>query len=771
MRKILLLMVVSALVCETVIVTHAGERRRQPELPARRSLFQENIGQVDSSVKFFAPADSNYLMLTANGAVVAGAGNDPLHMEFINGNAAAMAGEELAMSRTNYLLGSSQYTDVRNYAAVRYRQLYPHIDLLFYGHEDSFEYDFIVTPGGDVNDIQLKFNGARAVTIDAGGDLQISMSNGSYRQLKPVVYQQRDAQREYIPARYRLRGDLLGFQIGAYDHSRPLIIDPIIGFSTLLGTANSTGFDDNFSCQDLALDSEGNIYLLGQISSSAFPAVNAFQNKNFGSQDLMVVKLNARGDTVLFATYLGGRRDDAPGGIAVDKSGNVYITGWTYSDDYPVTNALQSERKKSYTPQEAFVTKLSRSGNALIYSTYLSGKGTYVGTMGNDIAVGSDGSCYVTGVTDAADFPVVNAIQPALAMNNGGITPDAFVTKISPAGDALVFSTFLGGRVSDVATSIVIDKDGGIAIAGNTDSPDFPLTAPYQATIKLGEQNSFLARLQPDGSGLVFSTYFGGSAHEMADALAVDSEGNLYLTGTTTSADLPLVRASQVVLRGGVDIFASKFTPDGKELIYSTYLGGTAGEGFSSAAVDSTGNLFITGRTHSVNFPLLRPLQAKFGSKKVKNTIIYDAFISKLTPLGAVDYSTYLGGKKADVATDIAVDKNDNVIIIGGTASGNFPATTRLHQSALTAFIVKVTDIVITRAQFEGKKLRVYGKNIANGELFIDGRAVPATTVQAQGETYLVARGLNKKIAAGQTVMLEVRNADGMISAPFSYTR
>ena len=384
---------------------------------------------------------------------------------------------------------------------------------------------------------------------------------------------------------------------------------------------------------------------------------------------------------LIYSTYLGGSGYDSGSAIAVDSSGSAYVTGSTTSANFPTTvGAFQT------TFGGLFVSKLNAAGSGLAYSTYLGGS-SY--DSGYGIAVDSSGSAYVTGLTHSANFPItVGAFQTTFGSNN-----DAFVSKLNPAGSALIYSTYLGGSSNDQGSAIAVDSTGSAYVTGSTGSANFPITAgAFQPTF-VGGVDAFVSKLNPAGSALVYSTYLGGNSTDQGYGIAVDSNGSAYVTGYTSSANFPIMASSyQITFGGGQDAFVSKLNPAGSALVYSTYLGGSSTDNGQGIAVDSSGSAYITGFTSSANFPITA------GAFQTNLGVPYDAFVSKLNATGNVlTYSTHLGGSVTG-GNGITVDSNGSAYVIGDTRSANFPTTVGAFQTTFgsgfqDAFVSKLDMI------------------------------------------------------------------------------
>ena len=427
-----------------------------------------------------------------------------------------------------------------------------------------------------------------------------------------------------------------------------------------------------------------------------------------------MLKLNAEGTALLYATYLGGSDNDYAYGLAIDALGTAYITGITESTDFPATDSLQT---KSRGGVDAFIAKLDSTGSRLEYSTYLGGSGPDEAVS---IAVDRAGNAYVTGETGSKDFPTLNAFQPEQAKGkcvnalDQTICYDAFVTKLSADGRSLGYSTYLGGddhssHASDSGRGIAVDGDGNAIVVGETASENFPTVnalQPHLATqgcngnLQFGCSDAFVAKLSSSGSSLVYSTYLGGNMPDGAAAVAVDSEGNAYVTGDTWSVDFPVYRALQPLYHPqpggpGPDAFVCKIDPAGSSFFYSTYLGGHDVDKGQSIAVDAAGNAYIAGETWSCDFPAEHAWQPR-GDITVYFSQCFDAFLAKIVPDGsALVFSTPLGGRGSDSASGVAADLHGNAYVTGSTASADFPLSRPLLQNSRYpgTFVIKISDL------------------------------------------------------------------------------
>jgi hypothetical protein len=661
--------------------------------------FEANQGQTDAQVKFLARGQGYTLFLTptetvlslkktqakarisqssAKSSSTSEAIGTVLRMQLAGANPAPkVVGREPLPGHVNYLIGkdpSQWHTQVPTYGKVAYESVYPGVDLVYYGNQGQLEYDFVVAPGADPNNIKLTFQGANNIKVTPAGELVLHTANGDLRMHKPVIYQQIEGVRQPIAGSYALKADqTVGFQVAAYDAAHPLIIDPVLVYSTYLG---GSGNDDS---SGIAVDLLGRAYVTGTTDSSDFPTMDALQPTKSGDKDVFVAKLSTNGRALRYATYLGGSSNDSGHSIAVDLLGQAVVTGFTDSPDFPTKNALQPNLKTGIVQGDAFVAKLSADGRALRYATYLGGSSN---DGGNGIAVDLRGQAYVTGFTDSPDFPTKNALQPT----KDGDT-DGFVAKLSADGRALRYSTYLGAGNDDSGSDIAVDLRGRAYVAGFTQSPGFPTKNALQPTINsLAPGDAFVTQLSASGSTLGYSTYLGGSDSEIVGSIAVDLRGQAYVTGGTRSPDFPTKNALQSALGGSEDAFVVKFSPTGA-LLYSTYLGGREGDQGGGIAVDRQGQAYVTGGTVSSDFPIVNPLQADVSGNG-------SVFVAKFSADGlTLRYSTYLGGKEGNSAGKIAVDRKGQAYVTGTTQATDFPTVNALQPAlggGVDAFVAKI---------------------------------------------------------------------------------
>jgi len=598
-----------------------------------------------------------------------------VRMRYLGANVSpGLDGLDPQEGRVNYLIGNdpSQWkTDIPLYGRVAYKDLYPGIDMVYSSHTRLLKSEFVVAPGADPSRIQIAYTGVESLRLDDRGGVVLTTCNGELREDAPEIYQEAGGARVAVEGAFRISGEVVSFHVGQYDRSRPLRIDPVLSYSTYLGGAGTD------KANAIAVDGNGSAYVTGYTDSTDFPASGGVVRPvSGGGVDAFVTKLNSTGSAIVYSTYLGGNGDDRGFSIAVDGSGNAYVTGWTGSNDFPLTAAAQGSLGGG---RDAFVSKLNSSGTALLYSTYLGGSGT---DSGNGIAIDAGGAAYITGSTTSSNFPVLGAYQGTL-----GGQQDGFVTKLNAAGSGIVYSTYLGGALDDRGSSIAVDSSGAAYITGNTSSTNFPTYLALQPA-NSGATDAFVTKLNPSGFTLAYSTYLGGSGTENIEvgrSIAVDSSGSAYITGGTSSANFPVFGPLQAASGGGNDAFVVKLSPAGSAFVYSTYLGGSGIDYGESIALDSGGRAYVTGYTSSIDFPTVSADQPANGGS-------YDVFVAKLNAMGStLVESGYLGGSGSDSGFGIALDSSGNAYVAGQTLSSNFPLKGAIQtgNSTLAAFVAK----------------------------------------------------------------------------------
>jgi len=702
----------------------AGVIKSYGKLPL---YFIENRGQVDNPVKFYERGAGHATFFTSKGVVIGltkknvkvdktarhdkikalevnknkdrNVTTETVSLSFVGANTKAkiVAGDKKT-GKVNYFVGndnSKWRTNISTYGAVTYKDVYEKIDIKFYGNNRQLEHDVIVRPHGDISKVKFAYKGIQSLKVTKDGGLEVTLNNGKLIEKKPIIYQELNGKRAPVKGSYRIfksnkENFAYGFTVASYDHTKKIVIDPVLVYSTYLG-----GTDNEYG-NGIAVDNMGAAYITGYTGSTDFPLMNPIQGicvDPVSCTDAFITKINPGGTALVYSTYLGGNTIDIAYGIAVDSAGAAYITGYTASTDFPLMNPIQGVGGGVI---DAFITKLNPAGSALVYSTYLGGS---ISNISYGIAVDSSGSAYVTGETASTDFPLMNPIQVSLLG-----TQDAFITKLNPAGSAFVYSTYLGGTTTDSGRGIAVDSSGSAYVTGETGSTDFPLMSPIQGTcggVELGFcADAFVTKINPAGSAIVYSTYLGGSGpagggggdRDYGRGIAVDSSGSAYVTGQTYSTSFPLMNPIQGTIGslGYSDAFITRLTPAGSAFVYSTYLGGSSEDIGYGIAVDSSGSAYVTGETYSTDFPLMNPIQVIGGG--IFNP---DAFVTKINSAGsALVYSTYLGGSNVEYGGDIAVDLYGSAYVMGDTGSTDFPLMNPLQGifgGGTDAFVTKIS--------------------------------------------------------------------------------
>jgi len=758
------------------LASHKFTRHRIRAGKAYASLpltFEANMGQTNRQAQFISRGAGYAMFLTAQGAVLELAGNKVspggsessdgkrksrhrpsrvtavLQMKFPGANSRPkVLGLNQLAGKANYFIGndpSKWHTNVPLYARVKFRDIYPGINLVYYGNHRHLEYDFVVAPGADPGRIRLSFHGQSHLRLDHQGNLVLTTPAGRVRFHKPLVYQGTAGtalagqvlHRSHPNNRTRLSGayvllssDQVAFRLGPYDHRKPLVIDPVLSFSTYLG---GSGGD---AANAIALDSTGNVYIAGKTESVDFPLTGSAFQTNCGSQNYpcaypfsysaFVAKLSPDGSNLLYATYLGGSSvtETEANGIAVDSSGNAYIAGSTYSNDFPTTSGsfqpqppgtLQDPSRSS-----AFVTKLNSTGSSLIYSTYLagtpgaSGGPVFPADSAKGITLDATGEAVLVGTTSESDFPTTSGAFQTRGPTTGDVI--GFVTKLNSTGSGLVFSTFLGGTSNDELNAVALDSSGNIYVAGTANSLDFPTTpGAFQtgAYSYAGSDTSpvaagVTAKFTPNGK-IVYSTYLGGGG----SAITVGPGGAAYVSGPADQY-FPATPNALSTTYSSYSAFLAKLHPAGCALLYGSFLNSPAfgaTENVKAVALDASGDIYLAG---GITGALAVP---SFGVNALQPGLqISPGFISELDPTGTkVLFSSPLGGSGefatnnfGDEVRGMALDAGGDVYVAGKTYSQDLPAANAFEAVTPgqnkngTGFVAKIspgqtTGVTLTR--------------------------------------------------------------------------
>lgn len=663
--------------------------------------FESNVGQTDEKVKFLARGHGYSLFLTESEAILALKKDEKnehavVRMQIDGAKPAPkVSGLNETTTKTNYFIGNNSekwQINVSNYSRVKYESVYEGVDLVYYGNGQQLEYDFLVAPNADPNQIKLKFDGIKSAKIEeTSGDLLLETDSGTIRQHAPVIYQNIDGTRREIAGSYSIQNSKdkafsVSFRLADYDKSKELVIDPILAYSSYLG-GDKTDYGT-----DITVDADGNAYVTGYTLSTTFPVTSGalkttllpIASSVYG-WDAFVSKINPAGTQLVYSTYLGTNQGSDIGyGVAVDAGGNAYITGATDHASFPIINAHQPTFGGN---GDAFVAKLNPSGSALLFSTFYGG--SFSETAQKIRLAG--GNLYLTGSTTSSNFPTTAGVlkpAPCSGASCATMASDAFAAKFNTNG-AAQWATLLGGNNADFAYDLAVDSNNNSYLVGYTLSTDFPATAGAFQTTYGGGTDGFVAKINPNGTALAYATYLGGGLQsDRVWGVDVDADGNAYVAGQTENANFPTTPgAFDTVWNNSEDAFLTKLNPTGTGLVYSTFFGGTNRDKAFAVKVAPNGEAFIAGETNSgnLNFPLRNSLQGNLGTM----------FLARFNAAGSdIVFSSLLGsgGVKA-----IALDAQNNAYLTGEThfipTTLNAPQTTRGNPSSSTipdGFVMKI---------------------------------------------------------------------------------
>jgi uncharacterized protein (TIGR03437 family) len=766
--------------------------------------FEPNQGQAASTVQFLSRG-SGYALFLAPGKVVlnlerqqpasaAATGQSPqaasvdtLRMSLIGANAKANAvGLAPQPGVVSYFIGNDPKkwrSGIPTYGKVEYPQVYPGVDLVFYGNQRQLEYDFVVAPGADPSRIAWRIDGARA-SVDAEGNLVLRASNGPASFKKPVLYQLDGDNKTNVEGSFAVAGNQVRFRLGSYDHSRALIVDPVLSYASYLagsatdqiGLSTGPGTAQMGVSQGLAVDSAGSVYVAGYTYSLDFPTKNPYESappaKQFGGvsappgdwPSAFVTKFSPDGSSLVYSTYLGGNNQDYIYAIAVDSSGSTYMTGQTNSTGFPVTSGAYQTICGNVS---AFVTKLNPTGTGLVYSTFL---GSYAYAYANSIAVDSAGRAYIAGneqtqCSPQGCFPTTSGAVIGGNEPGGGSPLYAFVAAFNPAGSQLLYSTLFGdlngskctnGCGSTWTTGVAVDANGYFYLVGETEAGRLPTTAgvvqPTGAPLdtngaSLQASRGFIAKFAPvtsaGGVTLAYATYLGGqtNASDYISGIAIDSSSNAYVVGYTNSKDFPVTSGaySTVCGTGGVTCAAAhvtKLNPTGTAILWSTYVGDAKSDRTDALyftgpiQLDGKGNIYIMGQVLT-SFPMVNPVEPN------PNPNLYGAMevvVAELDPSGAnLLFATRIGSGGRDTASPagLAVDSAGDIYLAGNilgpdliTTPGAFQTTISNNPCCYHGFVAKIAPTV---------EPALLSGTLANGATYLAGGLVPGSWAQVKG--------------------------------------
>ena len=676
------------------------DKRVAAELYDRIPLsFEEARGQAsanvhaDSGMEFVSRIPGYWLGLGKDEIVVAdrssqGNARKPLRIRLLGArDSVQLRGIGQLPGVSNYYVGNDPgkwQTGVSHFGKVEYQGLYQGVDAVFYGKAREMEFDFVIAPETDPGAIRMKISGDTGLSLSDSGDLVMGIGADAMRLQRPEIFQKVDGLSRRIKGGFTIDGDTVSFRVGVYDRSRPLIIDPLLLYAGYLGGAGT----DIIRAADV--DASGNVIVAGSTTSTNFPALNEVQGSNRGDSDGFVAKFAPNGATLLYSTYFGGAGTDEFSAVTVDSTGSAWFVGDTNSANFPILNGQQVSLSLGH---DAVISRLNSVG-LLQFSTYFGGNGD---DFARGVAVNSTG-VYVVGDTFSTNLPIGISAQTTY----GGGTPtecpvtssgqplggDVFVLKLDSSATTRLYSTYLGGSGCEAGRGIAVDAAGNAYITGATNSPTFPTVNPLQASLGGGScapfdggaaytcPDAFVAKLNPSGSALVYSTYLGGNSLDDAAAIAIDSAGAAYIVGDTQSPNFPLLNPLKSSRTGTQNVFVSKLNASGSGFAYSTYYGGGNMDSGRAIKVDSTGRAFIAGFTSSLDFPLASAIQTSLAGSS-------DLFVATFNSLGTgTDFSTYYGSAGEDQAHGLVIDESGNTWVVGHTQSSTFPTRGAPFQTA-----------------------------------------------------------------------------------------
>jgi hypothetical protein len=663
-------------------------------------IFEPNRGQAGPDVSFLSRGNGYMVFLQSDKTVLvlspaANSGNNReprqpaiVTLELLQSNRVSPKGTDPLPGKSNYFIGkqfANWITGIPQYGKVRFKSIYAGVDLVYYGNDGQLECDFVLSPGADPRAVSFRVTGVKKMEMDPSGDLSLEVAEGAIKLRKPTIYQEEDGGRRPISGSFLVLGDNeVGLAIGKYDDRKPLIVDPVLSYSTLIGANNST------QVQGVAVNSTGDIHITGTTFATNYPTLNAFQTTNHGTTNVFVTKLNSAGDKILYSTYLGSSGFDNAAAIAVGQDGSAYVTGTVGAADFPTTSGafMTTCPGSCNTP---FLTKFLEDGS-LAFSTFMGGSNS----PAHAVAVDGAGEAYIAGDTASNDLPTTpGSFEPVFQGFQCTSCFNGYVEKLNAAGTALVYSTYFGGVgfggvPSTGGTGIAVDRSGSAFLVGNTTA--IPVLDPIQLSPLGGVSPSgFITKFSPDGSSLVYSTYLGGSSGDYATGVAVDGSGIVHVTGTSSSCNFPLTLSALSTECGSQKVFVTTLNSSGTQILFSTFLqGGTA----AGIAADNKGNSYVTGITTSNSFFILNPIEST--SQQASAPTGVNSFITELDPSGTLLFSTYLGQTGGGTQTNgIALD-GKGAIYVAGAGQGDFPLLhpipSELAQSTYdTIFLSKIS--------------------------------------------------------------------------------
>ncbi|MCF6150237.1 MAG: hypothetical protein E3K37_16475 [Candidatus Kuenenia sp.] len=669
--------------------------------------FITNQGQVNGRVIYYASTFGGTVFVTHEGNIVYSLpcsknteffshNSTPvrriaLKEEIIGGNFDTIRGEEKTSTKVNYLKGkdsSGWKTNISAYNTVSLGEIYKGITLKLKATGNNVEKLFYIVPDANPELIKLRLEGANALRVNEGGELEVLTELGIVTYTKPFAYQEVDGKTVEVDVKYRIQNpayrikntDVYGFELGKYDKTKELVIDPLLASTYIGGSEYDT-------INSISIGADSNIYITGSTSSPDFPTTSGVydSSKSTYAEDVFIAKFDSELTSLLASTFLGGSSYDFGQKITINSGGNIIVTGYTSSSDFPTTSGAYSTSFNG-SPYDVFVSVLDENLRTLYASTYLGGSSS---DRAYSAIIDSSGYVYIAGYTSSSDFPTSSN-----AYNTSYTYEDAFVSKLNSDLSTLTASTYLGGSAYDRINAITIDSDGTLYVCGRTSSSDFPTTTDgYDTTYNdTGNiEDVFVAKLDTELTNLIASTYLGGSTYDYGTAITIDPDGNIFVAGSTGSSAFPTpdTNAYDTASNGGTDAFISKLSGNLSKLISSTFLGGSSEDSIEDISVDSTGNVYVTGKSASDDFPVTtNGYDTSFSGDS-------DAFIAKFNgDLMNLLASTLLGGAYSENGTSIAINSGGYIYVTGFTESDDFPTTDTAYETTYNdtgyAFVTKL---------------------------------------------------------------------------------
>ena len=618
-----------------------------------REQYYQNLGQFhDNDTLFYGEIPEGLISFSKSCIKLwMNEMSNPVLLTFPDSNEVLPIPENVNSHPTHFLLGRyGSFTDVRSFSTIRFENLWQGISLVFRATDEGSKYEFLVSPGANPDDIVIRCSDNSHIKVERDV-VSIFQDNMIFIDEGLIAYQ---GEEEVDVAFVERNMNSFGFLIENYDEKLELIIDPLI-YSTYIGGSD---LDLSYS---VALDSSLNTYITGFTLSSSFPILNGFNDTYSGNTDCFVMKLNATGNGIVYSTFLGGGGYDQGSSIKVDSGNNAFVTGYTTSPDFPTKSAYCDNLVGV---KDVFILKLNSTGNGLIFSTYIGGTNEEQGT---EIAIDDLGNSYVTGFTESSNFPV----KDALYSSHKGGTKDCFVMKLNGTGNGLIYSSYIGGTEVDIGQSITVDSSGCAYVTGETGSSSFPTKNGYDSSYNGGIYDSFVFKLSASGSELIYSTFIGGANTEYGSSIAIDTANNVYVTGRTLSSNFPCANAFDSSYNGGIDIFVLKLDSIRGRLNFSTYIGGSGDDIGNAIAVDSLGNSYITGYSASSNFPMKHPIDSSLGGiadcivfeldNQGKN-LLYSTYIGGSDSLGELGWAITVDSSRCAYVVGLTYASNFPIV-------------------------------------------------------------------------------------------------------------